>query len=203
MKVKKLLRTFLDGKNIVFTGCMLIAAVILFAGRNVSITQIWKGYRVLYVPESVSEESVLAVLAETGCRDVISLSGQRQPLSTKFFSSLLGSSSYLDDRLGYFRDADGDYRLFYIPDSYEKESEAAVNRLVRDQHLHAGLDAKEQYPFVIPLIVLGLYAFLLVLSLKRFYFALTCFFSLLLVFAQPFYCVACGCCVFLFALFLA
>lgn len=202
MKVKKLLRTFLDGKNIVFTGCMLIAAAVLFAGRNVSISQIWKGYRVLYVPEAVSEESVLAVLAESGCRDVISLSVQRQPLSTRFFSSLPASSSYLEDRLGYFRDADGDYRLFYIPDSYEKESEAAVNRLVRDQHLHAGLDAKEQYPFVIPLIVLGLYVFLLVLSLKRLYFALPALFALLLAFSQPFYCVACGCCFYLFALFL-
>ena len=203
MKVRKVLSNFLDGKNIFFTACMLIIAICIFTGRNVSISQIWKGYRVLYVPESVSEDSVLAVLSDVGCSGVITLSAQRIPLSTKFFNSLLGSSSYLEDRLGYFRDADGDYRLFYIPDTYEKESGEAVNRLVRDLHLNAGLDTKESYPFMVPIIVLALYIFLCVLSLKRFYFALPGFFSLLLVFSQPFYCVACGCCFFLFALFLA
>ena len=202
MKVKKLLGKFLDAKNVVFMGCMLIIAVMLCAGRNVSITQIWKGYRVLYVPESVPEESVLAVLSDAGCGGVISRSAQRLPLSTKFFSTLLGSSGYLEDRLGYFRDADGDYRLFYIPDTYEKESEAAVNRLVKEQHVNAGLDAKESYPFMLPLIVLALYIFLFVLALKRLYFALPGLFPLLLACSQPFYCVACGCCFLLFAIFL-
>ncbi len=202
MRLKKLLSNFLDAKNLVFTAFMLISAVFIFSGRSVSISQIWKGYRVLYVPESAPEESVLALLADSGCDGVISLSSQRLPLSSKFFSTLLGSSSYIQDRLGYFRDADGDYRLYYIPDNYEKESNLAVTRLIREEHLNAGLDAKESYPFLVPLVCLMLYAVLLVLSLKKFYFALPGLFVLLLSFSQPYYPVACGCCFFLFALFL-
>ncbi len=202
MRLKKFLSNFLDAKNLIFTAFMLVAVACIFAGRSVSISQIWKGYRVLYVPESASEELVLAVLSESGCDGVISLSSQQIPLSSQFFTALVGPSSYLQDRLGYFRDGDGDYRLFYIPDSYEKESSVAVNRLIREQHLNAGLDAKENYPFMVPLVCLFLYIALFVLSLKKFYFALSAFFPLLLAFSQPFYPVACGCCFFLFALFL-
>ena len=164
----------LDGKNILFLAFMIVSSVILFAARSVSVSQIWKGYRVLYVPVSFSEESVLAILSEAGCRDVISRSAQRVPLSSKFFGSIISPSGYLEDRMGYFRDADGDYNLFYIPDGYEKESEAAASRLVKEQHLNAGLDAKESYPFLVPVIVLVLYVFLLVISLKRSYFAPSC-----------------------------
>ena len=89
-----------------------------------------------------------------------------------------------------------------IPDGYEKESEAAASRLVKEQHLNAGLDAKESYPFLVPVIVLVLYVFLLVISLKRSYFALPALFPLLLSFSRPFYPVACGCCFLLFAVFL-
>ena len=203
MILRKFLRNILDGKNLFFLAFMIVSSVILFAARSVSVSQIWKGYRVLYVPVSASEESVLAILSEAGCRDVISRSAQKVPLSSKFFGSIISSSSYLEDRMGYFRDADGDYNLFYIPDGYEKESEAAVSRLVKEQHLNAGLDAKESYPFLVPVIVLVLYVFLLVISLKRSYFALPALFPLLLSFSRPFYPVACGCCFILFAVFLA
>ncbi|MBP5158121.1 MAG: hypothetical protein ILP18_09655 [Treponema sp.] len=203
MRFKKFISNILDGRNIFFMAFMLVSALVIFSCRTVSVSQIWKGYRVLYVPVSASEESVLSVLAQSGCHDVISAGAQRIPLSTKFFNSLLDSSSYLEDRLGYFRDRDGDYRLYYIPDSYEKESEQAVNRLVREQHLSAGLDAKERYPFMVPLVVLALYAFLGVVSFKRLHFALPALFPLFLSFSRPFYPVVCGCCFLIFAIFLA
>lgn len=203
MRLKKFFSGILDGRNIFFMLFMLVSAIVIFASHSVSVSQIWKGYRVLYVPVSASEESVLSVLSQAGCRDVISLGSQRIPLSTKFFSSLVDTSSYLEDRLGYFRDAGGDYRLYYIPDNYEKESELAVNRLVREQHLSAGLDSKESYPFMVPLIILAVYAFLCIVSFKRLHFALPALFPLFLSFSRPFYSVACGCLFLIFAIFLA
>ncbi|MBQ9537878.1 MAG: hypothetical protein IJU95_01295 [Treponema sp.] len=203
MRFSRLIRNVLDGKNILFLAVMLVSSILFFAARNISVSQIWKGYRVLYVPSSASEETVLSVLSESGCRDVISLSSQRLPIASKFLGSVMDSSSYLKDRLGYFRDADGDYNLFYIPDSFEKESETAVTRLSKDFHLGAGLDAKESYPFLIPVVVLGLYIFLLVVSLKKLYFALPALFPLMLSFSRPFYPVVCGCCFLMFAIFLS
>ncbi len=190
-------------KSIAFVAVIFITIVSLFAFRTVSVSQIWNGYRVLYVANSVDEKSVLEQLAASGCREVITRSAQKIPMTSPFFSNLMDSSSYLNDRDGYFHDGSSQYNLFYIPDEYESEIENAVKLLVKNFHVQVGVDTRETYPFVIPLIVLAVYILLCFVSIKKVHFAFPGVFSMLFAFSMPFYSVACGVCLFLFALYLS
>lgn len=203
MEFKKLLATALDVKCFVYLAVMFVCAVCLFAFRSVGVSQIWDGYRVLYVDSSVADEDVLACLADSGCKNVICRSAQKIPLTSFFYADVDGQWDYLSDRNAYFRDADKKYNLYYVADKFEGELERAVKTLSKDTHVRIGLDSKQKYPLVIPLLVLAVYVFFALISFKRRFFLLPALFPLLLAFAVPFYPVACGTSILLFALFLS
>src|SRR5574344_1368403 len=71
-------------KIIISTLLISLCGVFLFLFRSVPVSRIWKSYQVLYVDASVDEQSILNYLHDSGCKDVISLSEQKQPLFSPF-----------------------------------------------------------------------------------------------------------------------
>ncbi|MCR5762927.1 MAG: hypothetical protein K6G00_06030 [Treponema sp.] len=167
------------------------------------VSKIWNGYKVLYVDKSVNEEDVLNCLYESGCKDVISMSLQRAPVSTPFSAFQKDYNSYLESRLGYFMDKNASCKLFYIPDQYERQAGTALKKLIKNFHVKAGLDADSSVPYIVPVITVAVYVLLGLASEKKRYFFLPAFFLVVLSFSMPFYTVAAGSCLVLFALYLS
>lgn len=192
-----------SAKYIVLQVLILLCALALVVFRTVPITRIWDDYKVMYVDKSVAEADVLETLYTAGCKDVVSLSLQKSPVVTPFMEFQQNSSSYLQDRLGYFSDKSSSYNLFYIPDQYEREAGVALRSIIKDTHSSAGLDSESTIPFVVPLVSVAVYIILGLASTKKRYFFVPAFFLVVLSFSMPFYTVAAGVCLFLFAVYLA
>ena len=185
----------LIGSAIVF----LLVAGSFFTQRSIPVAKIWSNYSVFYVENSVPEATVLFYLEQSGCRDVISLSSQKIP-SVERYPSV--DSSYLTKRLDYFRDEESKYRLYYIPEQFQGEATKAVQQIVKGTGAAAGLDGKERYPWVVPLVCLVSYLILLLASKKKGVFMLPGIFPLIFSLSQPFYLVAAAVCLMLLAIYL-
>ncbi len=182
---------------------ILSCALCLFIFRSIPVSKIWNGYKVLYVDKAVEEVDVLNSLYEAGCKDVITMSLQKPPIITPFSSFQKDYNSYLELRLGYFFDKSSSYRLFYIPDSYEHQAGIALKNIIKNWHVRAGLDADSVFPYIVPFITVIVYILLGMASAKKRYFFVPGFFLVVLSLSMPFYTVAAGSCLFLFALYLS
>ncbi len=195
----------ISAKSVLCIAVIFITVLSLIVFRSSPVSRIWNEYRVFYVENSVPEEKVLTCLAEAGCSDVISRSVQDIPVSSPFLMAARdssGASTYISDRMGYFTDREAKFNLFYIPDSCAKNAETALKRLVKETHVHAGLDRQRTYPFLIPVVTAAVFGLLTLVSPKRPFFAGPAVFPIMLSFSVPNYGVACGVCLFLFALYL-
>ncbi len=177
----------------------------LFYFRTATSLRIWDDYRVLYVEKSVEEADVLACLEKNGCEEVISLSSQRIPLSSKFIypQFQIEESAYLEERLGYFTDKSESFNLFYIYEQYSSQLEDAFRMLTRERQCRAGIDARVRFPYNILAICAAVFLFLFIMAAKRRYFLLPGIFPVLLCVSQPFYTTAAAVCLLLFAIFLS
>ena len=177
----------------------LVFALCCFVFRSMPVAKIWNNYSVLYTDNSVPEATVLFYLEQEGCRDVISLSGQKMPPLSQFTMPEAIDETYLDERLGYFSDESSSYQLFYIPDQYHDRAKAAAVSLIKGTGAEAGLDGHEQYPWLVPLICFVTYLLLTLCSKKKAVFMFTGIFPLLVSLSQPFYVVAAAVCLSLVA----
>ena len=178
----------------------LVFALCCFVFRSMPVAKIWNNYSVLYTDNSVPEATVLFYLEQEGCRDVISLSGQKMPPLSQFTMPEAIDETYLDERLGYFSDESSSYQLFYIPDQYHDRAKAAAVSLIKGTGAEAGLDGHEQYPWLVPLICFVTYLLLTLCSKKKAVFMFTGIFPLLVSLSQPFYVVAAAVCLSLVAI---
>ena len=182
---------------------ILVCVLCLFIFRSIPVSRIWNDYKVLYVDKSLPESDVLNCLYESGCKDVIALSLQKSPLVTPFSPFQKDYNSYLERRLGYFTDKSSSFALFYIPDRYEHQAGNALKTIMKNWHVRAGLDSDSVFPYIVPVITAAVYVILGLASVKKRYFFLPAFFLVVLSLSMPFYTVAAGSCLFLFALYLA
>ncbi len=172
--------------------------------RTVPVSRIWSAYSVLYVSNDVSEKTVLDILEENGVSNTISLSNQRTPFSSKVTPvERWGNDAYLTSRLSYFFDYSRSFRLYYIPEGQEGHTQKALKQLVKQNHANAGLDGRQRYPVLIPIITIAVYGVLVFFAKNHLVLALPGIFCLLLSFSQPFYPVASANCLLLPALFFA
>ena len=185
----------LIGSAIVF----LLVAGSFFSLRSIPMARIWNNYSVCYVENTVPEATALFYLEQAGCRDIISLSAQKIPNIERYPSV---DSSYLTKRLDYFHDEGSKYRLYYIPEQYQGEARKAVQQIVKGTGSPAGLDGKEQYPWIVPLVCIIAYLILTFASKNKGVFMLPGSFPLMLSLSQPFYVVAAAVCLILLALYL-
>lgn len=179
-----------------------IFSVCCFVFRSIPVSKIWNNYSVLYTENSVPEATVLFYLEQAGCKNIISLSGQKTPQVNRVIPYENIDSSYLTDRLAYFRDESSRYQLFYIPEQYQEQARTAALNLVKGTGVEAGLDGHEQYPWLVPLVCLVLYLIFILASKKKSVFVVSGIFPLLIALSQPFYVVAAAVCLALIAIFL-
>ncbi len=174
-----------------------------FFFRSVPVSKIWNNYTVLYVDRTVQEDEVLKILSDYGCSNVISLRKQRIPFVSDFTPVLPGSeNAYLQKRLLYFFDATSNYALYYIPQSCDSNAVKALEYLVREKSINAGIDGKQQFPFVVPLISVSVFMIFLVLTKNRIPFAAAGIFPVLTTLSRPFYPIAAASILFLLPCYL-
>ena len=182
----KLNKTALISLAIIVTTLVLCIAL-----RAVPVSRIWNSYSVAYVDKSLSEETVLSYFSKNSVDDVISLSGQKVPFVSDFTPVLpQRDSTYLSDRLSYFFDLSDSYCLYYIPKRSDSACVKALEEIVHDTNTACGIDGKQQYPWLVPLIVLAVFGAFVFLSSNRKVFAISASSILVLSFSQVFYPVA-------------
>ena len=189
---------------------IILSSVIIFSCfcclyflRSVPVSRIWKNYQVLYVENSVSEQTVLNYLEDAGCRNVISLSGQKMPVTSRFSPVQFGEeyNHYLEGRKLYFRDKSGDFRLYYIPDNFQSQTVKAVQNIGKITGARCGIDGKSTYPWLVPSCAVLFFIFLLFVSKYKALFFSLGFLPVLFSVSKPFYPVAAGVCLFLLGIF--
>lgn len=180
----------------------LVFLLCCFVFRSMPVAKIWSNYSVMYTDNSVPEATVLFYLEQAGCRDVISLSGQKMPPLSQFVMPESIDGTYLTERLGYFRDESSSYQLFYIPEQYQEKAKSAAVALIKGTGAEAGLDGHEQYPWLVPLISVVTYLLLTLASKKKGVFMFSAILPLGVALSQPFYTVAAAVCLSLVAIYL-
>lgn len=168
---------------------LVSCCLLLFFCRSVPVSRIWKNYQVLYVEKSVSEDYVMNILEENGCKNVISLSEQVQPLFSTFtpVEPNADKNNYLTKRLGYFSDESKQYSLFYISEFYEKQTSKAVSFIAKNTKAKIGLDSKSSFPWIVPLICISLYVLFACFSRNKKLYLILGLFPVLFSLSKPFY----------------
>lgn len=197
-------------KSLIALVICLTSVVLFYFFREVPKGQLWKEYSVLYVPVESSDKSVLTVLNDFSISDYICLSNQFLPINISKNSpeySMLKLNihsddlSYVYDRNAYFFDKNNQYRIYYIPSDYSKLLPGIVKKL-SDYNIFAQIDSKTQYPVILPIVFTILCLIFCVFSKKRFLFILSSLFSIIFVFANPFYQLVLAHCLLLLLLFI-
>lgn len=183
----------------IFALVICLCSVFVFSiFKQVPKGQLWKGYSVLYVPVTASDDAVVSVLEQFKIKDYICLSNQFLPLdisvnSPEYSMLVMNSSnkdfSYLYDRNSYFFDKSQNYRVYYILSDYSSLFANVVKEL-SNWNISACIDSKVQYPVILPLVILVLCVILYFFSKNRFLFLATAFFVVFFIFTNPFYQIA-------------
>lgn len=163
----------------------------LFLFRTVPESRLWKGWTVFYVSNgTVTEAQVNRILAEKGCKNVISKSNQRIPIVSPF-SPLQGLSeeSYIQQRNAFFSDEDNTAMIFYVPDSESSKLSQAIADLER-LGADCGTDGTTAFPYLAPLGTLALALICILFSKRRRFFAPATVFMVALAFSRPLFTVA-------------
>ena len=84
--------------------------------RTVPESQLWKGWRLLYVKsEKLSEQNICSILEKNGCKNVVSRINQKSPVYSEFAPiQVQPKNSYIYRKNGFFRDSSSTYLVFYV-----------------------------------------------------------------------------------------
>ncbi len=160
----------------------------------------------MYIPKDVSEKQVLGVLATAGCRNVIASSVQEIPAPRVYCPIKQNGEntdeSYLEKRNAFFSDKHNQYRLFYISDAYIKNAQKAMEILISEYHIKAGIDSSETFPWMAIVICFLLYVLLLFNAENQFVYGFAGIFPLLFILCFPFYTIAAAVCLLLYDYYL-
>ena len=162
--------------------------------RTLPAGELWNGYSVLYVPESVSENFVLEELELCGVNEVTCLSNQYLPLDLKADScevSLVSlnpqAMDYLSRKNNYFFDKSGKFKLYYVPVFYKAKLSQAVNNMNRKiSEGSCGVDSKSSYPILLPVFIFIFAVLLFVFAGKKILFGLLSVLPFLYTISFPF-----------------
>lgn len=185
----------------------LFVTVLFVVLRTHPSYKLWKGYTVLSVPRDSDDVAVSNALLEAGCLDVISLSAQRgdaaSALESILLQNALGFDSYEKGRSLYFFDRDGKARLYYVPDAHKNSVKTATELLERNYRISALLDSGSSFPWMVPIVVLAVFAAFLWLSENRIVFAAAAVFPVAFCFCNPLHAAGAAASIEIYAIFLA
>lgn len=181
-----------------------VTLILCMALKAVPVSRIWDSYSVVYVDKDLSENKVLDIFESNSVEHVISLGRQKVPFISDFTPVLpQRESTYLSDRLSYFYDYSETYSLYYIPRGHDSGVMKAIEEIIQTTGATCGIDGKQQYPWIVPIISLVVFFIFTFLSKNRKVFVLSSAGSLVLSFSQVFYPVAAAATVYMLSCYLA
>ena len=173
----------------VSTALFALSAFCIIFFHSVPETQLWKGWKLLYVKsEKLTEQNICSILEKNGCKDVVSSVNQKLPVFSKFAPvQVQPADSYIYRRDGFFRDSTSVYSVFYVPENNAEALKLSVDEINGYPQTSADCEGGTSFPWVCPALVFVFFAVLLFMSREKLKFFLVS--SLLLVFplARPFY----------------
>ena len=188
---------------ILFLACIVL--IIFF--KTVPAQKLWNDYSVLYVQKDSSDDSVQKALTSSGIQNYICLSNQFLPInlsenSIEFTMFKLNASKndYSNKRVNYFFDKSKNFRLYYIPNEYNKNLSDAVHFLSQNK-IECGIDSKQTVSYFLFLFFIAAAAILTVFSRNKTVFLGSCFLELLFLWCNPFYPVTVTLIIFLLPVF--
>lgn len=175
--------------------------------KTVPAQKLWNDYSVLYVQKDSSDDSVQKALTSSGIQNYICLSNQFLPInlsenSIEFTMFKLNASKndYSNKRVNYFFDKSKNFRLYYIPNEYNKNLSDAVHFLSQNK-IECGIDSKQTVSYFLFLFFIAAAAILTVFSKNKTVFLGSCFLELLFLWCNPFYPVTVTLIIFLLPVF--
>lgn len=183
---------------------LLLTFSLLCIFRAVPVTQLWKGFSVLYVPAETQPEVVLNTLSENGCEGTISFYNQGIPYVNEFLPIKADrNDAYLSGRNSYFFDKDHKVMIYYIPEQFSSNATKAVSSLVNDHNIDAGLDCKSSFPLITPIICIIAAALFLLFAENKIVFLLSVLFPIFYSFSMPFYVNSSAICILYYGIYLS
>ncbi len=160
---------------------VIITIILTVTFRTIPKGKTWENYNILYVKTDTMPANTQNILRDCGIMEYVSIENQRVPImlsrnsieETMLKLNLSSAENrYLYDRQNYFYDSKGEYTLFYVPDSYEKQLDQAVQSLTK-AGAQAGIDSTLSYMWLIPIVVLALALILAAFSKNKLFFFVT------------------------------
>lgn len=182
-------------KKIIPAILILVTAILLYVFRSVSASHLWNGYTVLYVPEKISDSQIKESFTFADIGEYVCLSDQHPPIMLSENSpeySMLRifaqneEYKYMYNRLNYFYDESGEYRLYYIPNEYKNHLKDCVSFL-EHRGVEAGIDSTMAYPWALPVIVILLSIILLLFARNKLFFFMECCLPVMYCFTNPYF----------------
>jgi hypothetical protein len=189
---------------------VIITIILTVTFRTIPKGKTWENYNILYVKTDTMPANTQNILRDCGIMEYVSIENQRVPImlsrnsieETMLKLNLSSAENrYLYDRQNYFYDSKGEYTLFYVPDSYEKQLDQAVQSLTK-AGAQAGIDSTLSYMWLIPIVVLALALILTAFSKNKLFFFVTAILPCVYIFCNAFYASAISVIILLLALFM-
>ena len=161
--------------------------------RTVPESQLWKGWRLLYVKsEKLSEQNICSILEKNGCKNVVSRVNQKSPVYSEFAPiQVQPKNSYIYRKNGFFRDSSSTYLVFYVPEKSASALENAVSEINGYSGTFASCDGGTVFPWICPFLAFIFFAVLFYFSKQKFKFLIVSLLLLVLSVTRPLYTV-CG-----------
>lgn len=176
----------------IFISLFLLTLILVF--KTTPQTQLWKGYKILYVPKSYNSSSVLKILENENISAVVSKDNQNVPVVSKFAPiQIQTSTSYLLRREGFFSDKSNTFNVFYIPEKFAFKIPAAINTINKElsnEKQKAGTDGEGSISIFPPLIAILAFFVALYFCENKAAFSVLALSPLIFVMANPFFCVS-------------
>lgn len=169
----------------------LFIIVCLFVFKTTPESQLWKGYKVVYVSKNADCNIVAKVFKNSGIDEVFYKENQSFPVFSKFAPiQPQSSSSYIERRNAFFYDKTLSYSVYYVNEKYASKIPLVISTLNQMENVKAGTDGHSSFP-VLPVVLSLLCAvFIGYFCEHKIIFALLCSVPFLFVLNNPFFCAA-------------
>lgn len=186
----------INKKIIVSFAIFILSFLFLILFKSIPMTQLWKGYSVLYVKsDTLSIENISLILEKNNVKNVISSNVQSLPIFSKYAPvQVQKNDSYILKRSGFFKDSSKEYNLFYVPEKYSSNLEYVIAEISSFSNSVAGTDGRISFPWICPIISLCFAVLLVYFSNKKF-LSIICFLPFVVFsFCRPLYTVCAAVC---------
>ncbi len=187
----------------------ILSLILILIFKTVPSGKLWKHYSVICVPSATPDSTVISAINKAGIKNSVSLSGQYLPLALSENSievSMLRLNynspdyAYLSRRNAMFFDKSQSYRLYYIPEDYDSETQY-LQKLLESEGVECLKDSSAGYPWLLPLIAILLTGMLFLFVRNKLPFICGSIIPLLFLYSNPFYPVATAICLLLLCIF--